>query len=88
MYAMVFDSKAIYFFCIYSILDVKMSIGRGDLPHPLNIMYPNSKEMKFSPFFDLSSKIAYLLSYLNIILIVCLSCFTFVTNQRKNIPPE
>ena len=25
---------------------------------------------------------------LNIILIVCLSCFTFVTNQRKNIAPE
>ena len=22
------------------------------------------------------------------ILIVCLSCFTFVTNQKKNIPPE
>ena len=31
---------------------------------------------------------AYLLSYLNIILIACLSCFTFVTNQKKNIPPE
>ena len=44
--------------------------------------------MKFSQFLNLSSKIAYLLSYLNIILIACLSCFTFVTNQRKNIPPE
>ena len=44
--------------------------------------------MKSSPFLNLSSKIAYLKSYINISLIVCLSCFTFVTNQRKNIPPE
>ena len=65
-----------------------MSSGRGDLPHPLNIMYPNSKEMKSYPFLNLSSKKAYLYPYLNIFLIVCLSCFTFVTNQRKNIPPE
>ena len=44
--------------------------------------------MKSYPFLYLSSKIAYLLSYLSIILKVCLSCFTFVTNQRKNILPE
>ena len=44
--------------------------------------------MKSSPLLNLSSKIAYLKSYLYIILIVCLSRFTFVTNQRKNIPPE
>ena len=34
MYAMAYDSKAIYFFCIYGILDVEMSNGRGDLLHP------------------------------------------------------
>ena len=34
MYGMAYDSKAIYFFCIYGILDVEMSNGRGDLPHP------------------------------------------------------
>ena len=51
-------------------------------------MYPDSKRNKISPFLNLSSKIAYLYLYLNSILIVCLSCFTFVTNQRKNIPPE
>ena len=44
--------------------------------------------MKYFPILNLSSKIAYSESYLNVILIVCLSCFTFVTNQRKNIPPE
>ena len=44
--------------------------------------------MKSSPFLHLPSKKAYLYSYLNIILIVYLSCFTFITNQRKNIPPE
>ena len=41
MYAMAYDSKAILKCCIYGILDEKMSNGRGDLPHPLNIMYPN-----------------------------------------------
>ena len=25
---------------------------KGDLPHPLTIMYPNSKEMKSSPFLN------------------------------------
>ena len=60
-----------------------MSNGRGDLPHP-----PKYYVSKSSPFLNLSSKIANLLSYLNTILIVCLSCFTFVTTQRKNIPPE
>ena len=44
--------------------------------------------MKSSLFPNLSSKITYLYSYFNINLIVCFSCFTFVTNQRKNIPPE
>ena len=43
MYAMAYESKAIENVCIYGILDVKMSNGRGDLPHPLNIMYQNSK---------------------------------------------
>ena len=43
MYAMAYDSKAIIIFCIYGIFNVKMSNGRGDLPHPLSIMYPNLK---------------------------------------------
>ena len=34
MYAMAYDSKAIQNVCVYGILDVKMSNGRGDLPHP------------------------------------------------------
>ena len=38
-----------------------MSNGRGDLPHPLNIMYPNlKKEVKSSSFLHLSSNIVYL----------------------------
>ena len=38
-----------------------MSKRRVDLPHPLDIMYPNlKKEMKSSPLLNLSSKIAYL----------------------------
>ena len=43
MYAMSYDSKTIQIFCIYGILDARMSNGKGDIPHPLNIMYPNSK---------------------------------------------
>ena len=67
-----------------------MSIRMGDLPHPLNIHNVSKfkKEIKYSPFLNLSSKIAYLKSGLNIILIECLSYCTFVTNQRKNKPPE
>ena len=34
MYAMAYENKAIYKFCIYGILAVKMSNGRGDLRHP------------------------------------------------------
>ena len=33
MYAMPYDRKAIEKNCVYGILDVKMSNGRGDLPH-------------------------------------------------------
>ena len=46
---MAYDSKAIYIFCIYGILDVEMANGRGDLPHPLNIMYSNSKRNEILP---------------------------------------
>ena len=49
MYAMAYDSKAILSYFMYGILDVKMSNGRGDLPHPLNIMYPNSKRNEIFP---------------------------------------
>ena len=49
MYAMAYDSKIIKKFCIYGILDVEMSNGRGDLPHPLNVMYPNSERNEIFP---------------------------------------
>ena len=32
---MAYDSKAMLKLCIYGILDVKMSNGRGDLSHPI-----------------------------------------------------
>ena len=44
---MAHDSKSIK--NIYGVLDVKMSNGRGDLPHPLKIMYPNLKKNEISP---------------------------------------
>ena len=49
MYAMTYDSKTILKCCIYGILDVEMPNGRGDLPHPLKIMYPNSKRNEIFP---------------------------------------
>ena len=44
-----FFKKLNIMFGIYGILDVKMSNGRGDFPHPLNIMYPNSKRNEVFP---------------------------------------
>ena len=51
MYAMTYDRKAVYKNCVYGILDVKMSNGRGDFapPPPPNIMYPSSNRNKIFP---------------------------------------
>ena len=45
------------------ISDAKTSNGRGDLPHPLNIMYPNSKRNKIFPFLNLSSKSIFIIIF-------------------------
>ena len=73
---------------VYDISDEKMSSGRGDLPHPLNIMYPNSKRNEIFPHFLIYHVKSIFIIIFKHKLIVCLSYFTFVTNQRKNIPPE
>ena len=85
---MAYDSKAIYHFCIYGILAVKMSNGRGDLPHPPEYNVSKFKKKLNLPHFFISHEDSIFIIIFNIILIVGLLCFTFVTNQRKNIPPE
>ena len=65
-----------------------MRLGQKMAPHRGHVVYIGlqiQKEMQFSQFLNLSSKITYFESYLNIIIILCASFFIF-ENQTKNMP--